>query len=134
MELRRVPRTLLWSLAAVLVLSGCMVGPDYRKPETATPANLKNVPRAQGQAAIDSRWWLVYADPTLNMLEDQAAQASPQLDAAVARVLQARAIARVTDADLYPDVGLIKALGGGWTPNAKITEHAHHRELDRPRA
>lgn len=62
------------------------------------------MPQASGQAAIDSRWWLVYADPTLNMLEDQAAKASPQLAAAVARVLQARAIARITDADLYPDV------------------------------
>jgi multidrug efflux system outer membrane protein len=94
------------ALLSLLALGACMVGPDYRKPETATPANWKNVPEASGQAAIDPRWWVVYADPTLNMLEEQAAEASPQLAAAVARVLQARAIARITDADLYPNVTL----------------------------
>jgi multidrug efflux system outer membrane protein len=97
------------SLVATLVAllaAGCMVGPDYRKPETATPANWKNIPETSGQVAIDPRWWVVYADPTLNELESQATAASPQLAAAIARVLQARAIARITDADLYPQVTL----------------------------
>jgi hypothetical protein len=42
--------------------------------------------------------------------------------------------AQTPRATLATSVGLIKALGGGWTPNAKVAEHAHHRELDRPRA
>jgi multidrug efflux system outer membrane protein len=99
-------RTLLGGpLAAVLVLSGCMVGPDYRKPDTVTPAGWKTTPDA-GQVAIGQHWWEVYNDVTLNSLEDQADQASPQLAAAIARVTQARAIARITEADFYPNVTL----------------------------
>jgi multidrug efflux system outer membrane protein len=103
---RLAHRTLSGStLAVLLVLSGCMVGPDYRKPDTATPAGWKTTPEA-GQTAIAQRWWEVYNDLILNSLEDQADQASPQLAAAIARVTQARAIARITEADFYPNVTL----------------------------
>jgi outer membrane protein, multidrug efflux system len=99
-------RTLLaGTLAAVLVLPGCMVGPDYHKPDTVTPTGWKTAPDA-GQVAIGQRWWEVYNDLTLNSLEDQADAASPQLSAAIARVMQARAIARITDADFYPQLTL----------------------------
>ena len=82
-----------------------MVGPDYHKPDTVTPAGWKTAPDA-GQVAIGQRWWEVYNDLTLNSLQDQADAASPQLSAAIARVMQARAIAQITDADFYPQVTL----------------------------
>ena len=94
------------TLVLLLTLSACVVGPDYRKPETASPAGWKTAPDGGAQGATGQRWWEVYNDPILNSMEDQAELASPQIAAAVARVIQARAIARITDADLYPDVSV----------------------------
>jgi outer membrane protein, multidrug efflux system len=92
--------------AYALLLSGCMVGPDYRRPETAAPAAWKNPPADIVASGIGGKWWELYNDTTLNGLEEQADQASPQLMAAVARVTQARAIARITEADFYPSASL----------------------------
>ena len=115
-----LPRTPLRSaLLALLLLSGCTVGPDYRKPDTAA-AGWKNTPEL-GEGTIGARWWEIYNDPTLNSLEDQGAQASPQLTAAIARVTQARAIARITEADFYPQVTL--------DPSASRTRQSGNRPL-----
>jgi multidrug efflux system outer membrane protein len=92
-------------LLALLLLSGCMVGPDYKRPDTATTQGWKN-PTEAGAANVSERWWEIYNDPTLNSLEEQGALGSPQLTAAIARVTQARAIARITEADFYPQVTL----------------------------
>jgi multidrug efflux system outer membrane protein len=97
-----------------------MVGPDYRRPDTATPAGWKNTPEA-GQAVVGQRWWEVYNDLILNGLEYQADQASPQLAAAVARVTQARAIAHITEADFYPNVTL--------DPTANRTRYSGSRPI-----
>jgi outer membrane protein, multidrug efflux system len=94
------------AFAALMTLSACMIGPEYRKPETAAPAEWKTTPEAGAQAAVAQRWWEVYNDPILNSLEERAEPASPQIAAAIARVTQARAIARITDADLYPNVSV----------------------------
>jgi len=94
------------ALVTLMALSACMVGPEYRKPDTASPAGWKTTPEAGAQGAVGERWWEVYNDPILSSLEDQAEFASPQIAAAIARVTQARAIARITDADLYPSVSV----------------------------
>jgi multidrug efflux system outer membrane protein len=47
-------------------------------------------------------WWRVFQDPVLDRLEEQAAAANPTLDAALARVAQAGAVARVSRADFLP--------------------------------
>ena len=107
------------TLLALLLLSGCMVGPDYRKPDTAA-AGWKNTPEL-GEGTIGARWWEIYNDPILNSLEDQGAQASPQLTAAIARVTQARAIARITQADFYPQVTL--------DPSASRTRESGNRPI-----
>jgi NodT family efflux transporter outer membrane factor (OMF) lipoprotein len=47
-------------------------------------------------------WWKIFGDPELDGLEAQAMGASPTLQAAVARLDQARALARLSVAGLYP--------------------------------
>jgi outer membrane protein, multidrug efflux system len=49
-------------------------------------------------------WWEVFGDTNLNELEAQALHANQSLKAAVARVDQARATARVARADLLPSL------------------------------
>ena len=50
------------------------------------------------------RWWSLYADPVLDRLIDEALEHNADAKIAAARVLQARALAKATDADLYPTV------------------------------
>jgi multidrug efflux system outer membrane protein len=96
----------LLSAAAMLTLAGCTVGPDYVPPDTAamTPAAW----RWQSGEPKDDRprgsWWDVFRDPELNRLEELALASSPSLTAAVAKVEQARAGARVRMAEWAPDI------------------------------
>jgi multidrug efflux system outer membrane protein len=58
-------------------------------------------PTAAGNGAP---WWVMFADPVLNRLEDQAVQSNQDLQGAIARVDEARAAAAAAAADLYPKV------------------------------
>ena len=104
-------------LLAVLLIPfapGCArwpaVGPDYQKPVTAIPSDYKSAENGDwkiGQALDNlpkGNWWELFGDPQLNALESQALQANQQLSAAVARVDQARATARVARSEFLPAV------------------------------
>jgi multidrug efflux system outer membrane protein len=94
-------------LVCGLVLAGCAVGPDYHRPPTATvPATWKaQSPWKEGRprdAEIKENFWDVFDDPVLSALELEATANSPDLRAAFEQVEQARAIARISRADLFP--------------------------------
>lgn len=95
-------------LTAIAALSSCAVGPDYQKPDTAdiTPAQWKWQPAAPRDDTPRGEWWKVFRDSELNRLEALALSSSPSLTAAVARVDQARAAARISAAELAPDIRL----------------------------
>jgi multidrug efflux pump len=84
------------------------VGPDYKRPTNDVPATYKAVELGawkEGQPLDDvpkGNWWEIFGDAELNQLESQAAQSNQQLKAAVARVDQSRAIARVARSELLP--------------------------------
>ena len=88
-------RVLGWIVPVVVLAPGCRtVGPEYARPEMATPAAFKHVPAAGAAAATPvpaGAWWRVFADPVLDRLVDEAVTGSPSLAAAVARVDEARA-------------------------------------------
>ncbi len=92
-----------------LLLTGCAVGPNYQRPESAiAPAQYKAEELGswkQGQPLDNvpkGAWWEIYADDTLNQLQSRAAEANQELKAAAARVEQARATARVARSELMP--------------------------------
>jgi multidrug efflux system outer membrane protein len=97
-------------LCALLLVSGCTVGPDYERPAApATPAWKEAGPwkeAAPKDAIGKGAWWELFGDPVLNDLQAKAEAANPDLKAAVARVGQARAIARLTESDFYPTISL----------------------------
>ena len=88
------------------------VGPDYQSPTNALPAGYKAAELGQWKEGrpLDNvpkgNWWEVYGDPGLNALEQQALHANQQLQAAVARVEQSRASARVARGALLPGLSL----------------------------
>ena len=93
---------LVLAVPVVLSLNGCAVGPDYQRPPVEVPKNWKEaVPR---DAESRARWWEIFGNPELNALEAQALVANQTLKGAVARVEEARQIARISAADFYPTI------------------------------
>jgi outer membrane protein, multidrug efflux system len=93
-------------LAMLFAGAGCSVGPDYVRPEVATPAAYDGA-MAWGKAVPADNlpkgpWWQLFGDETLNGLEEEAAAHNPEISAALARVEEARATARISKSDFYP--------------------------------
>jgi multidrug efflux system outer membrane protein len=99
---------------ASLTSAGCAgpltVGPDYQRPTTAAPATYKAEALGswkEGQPldhVPKGAWWEIFEDAALNDLERRAVAANQELRAAVARVDQARATARVARSELLPSL------------------------------
>jgi hydrophobe/amphiphile efflux-1 (HAE1) family protein/NodT family efflux transporter outer membrane factor (OMF) lipoprotein len=86
------------------------IGPDYKRPTNAVPSSYKAVDLGtwkEGKPLDDvpkGTWWELFGDSTLNELERQAVGANQELKAAVARVDQARATARVARSEFFPNL------------------------------
>ena len=105
-------------LTSVLLLAGCSVGPDYVPPTVPQPQSgtykeaLGDWKKAEPQEAVSrGNWYSVFHDAKLNELEDQAFHSNQTLREAVARVTEARAVARESEADFYPTIDF-DATGG----------------------
>ncbi len=116
-----VHRLTILSLLPFLI-TACTLGPDYRRPESpAIPAFREDTPWKQAAPADDlprDAWWQIYGDPTLNDLQERVRTGNQSLKAAMARVDQARAAARISEADRLPRVDLNPAVSRGRTPDA----------------
>jgi outer membrane protein, multidrug efflux system len=103
------------ALAAVSLCMGCTVGPDYVKPEVATPAAWHPEPpwtAANPQdGLLKGQWWKMFGDPTLDQLEQQSADANPTLKSAFEHYAQSVAQLGEVSAAQWPDVSL-GAAGG----------------------
>lgn len=104
-------RTAIALALACALAAGCMtVGPDYRKPQTPLPAGFKESGPWKEAAPSDllarGDWWRLFEDPMLDQLEVDAHRDSPRLQAAVARVEQARAVAGIAESYIYPYVAV----------------------------
>lgn len=105
-----------WIVALVLglLLTGCTLGPDYRRPAVSTPEAWRDGPPAPDAASLaDLAWWDLFQDEELRRLVHAALEANRDLRIAVTRVDQARAVLGVTRAAQLPDV----TAGGSVTTN-----------------
>jgi multidrug efflux system outer membrane protein len=88
------------------------VGPDYQRPPAPAPANYLDTEWGSWKEAVPADaiargdWWAIYHDPVLDALERGAAANNQDVKAAVARVTQARALARIAKADFFPTLTL----------------------------
>jgi multidrug efflux system outer membrane protein len=95
-------RRLLLSLLAAPVLAGCVsLAPDYERPLQELPSAWKKAP-VGGVTAPAERWWTLYAEPALDRLVEEALSHNQDLRLAVARVDEARALARIAAAQRLP--------------------------------
>lgn len=107
-------RTALLPLVAALALAGCASVPSG-VPEIQTTAQFKEqgaAPPAGWTRAVPSEaqtrgaWWLAFNDPVLNALVEKADVNNNNIQAAAARLAEARALARSANADRMPQIGL----------------------------
>ncbi|MGF6509442.1 efflux transporter outer membrane subunit [Paraburkholderia sp. 32] len=100
-------RAIVAALLTCVALTACTVGPNFERPQTATPQVFERTQTAQSPSrAVESQfgpdWWTLFNDPVLNQLEKQLADANLDVAAASARLLQSRAERRVAGAAEYP--------------------------------
>jgi len=98
---RRAPAAVL-----ALALAGCAVGPNYRRPETASPEAYRGQEGpTQAASLADLPWWEVFHDPVLQDLIHEALQNDYDLQTAAQRVELARNLVGVERSPLFPQVG-----------------------------
>ncbi len=98
--------------SVALLVPGCAVGPNYKRPVIDAPANFRNAQPSTNTLA-DVQWWELYKDETLNSLIRTALTNNYDLRIASTRVEQARAIAGQAKAQFVPRVGYEGATSRG---------------------
>lgn len=96
-------------LLAGLSLAGCMVGPNYRSPLPDAPAQspfYSSRSPAFTQDQPPGRWWVLFADPVLDRLVEEALRNNTDLRVAAANLRRARAVLRETRSGLFPSATL----------------------------
>ncbi len=93
-------------ILAALLLSACTVGPDYHRPELATPAVFMGTQAVAQRAAVSKAelitWWEGFHDPLLTKLVSRALDENLDIAQATARVAQSRASLQSATAALLP--------------------------------
>lgn len=106
--------------AAILVLAGCSLGPDYERPFAPSDrsAYYENTdPIIIAQEFAMAKWWERINDPILNGYVDQLLRDNFTLQAAGERVLQSRENVSIARGDLFPVIGGSGSAGRSATPS-----------------
>jgi NodT family efflux transporter outer membrane factor (OMF) lipoprotein len=106
------------SAAAVLLLSGCMVGPNYKTPSAimapafkeTTPSSFAEndgwKPGQPSDARLKGDWWTLFNDAQLNQLELQVDSANQTLKSAEANFRASRAQVGYARSNEAPTIGV----------------------------
>jgi len=84
--------------------SPAVLPPAWRTPPASTDAAAPWQPARPGDALDKGAWWTLFGDARLNALQTQALQANPSVQAAAARLNQARALVDGVEASALPRV------------------------------
>jgi NodT family efflux transporter outer membrane factor (OMF) lipoprotein len=94
------------TLAVILVLSGCVVGPTYQAPNMSVPEHWSTSPGESRSAAALKSFWGGFGDQTLNQLIQQAIDNNYDLKIAGERIRTAHDLVQVAASGDLPQVGV----------------------------
>jgi multidrug efflux system outer membrane protein len=96
----------IFAIPLVLVLTGCLVGSNYKRPEVNVPEQFRSAPAGAAEALslADRPWWEIFGDDELKSLIEEALRNNYDLRVATWRVEEFRARAGVVRSQLYPQV------------------------------
>ena len=93
-------------------LCGCTMGPDYKRPDTVSDAQIKAALNIANEAVtVDRQWHKSFGDTRLNDLIDLALLNNPDANAAIEKLKQARLALEIQGVQYYPTLDL----SGGYT-------------------
>ncbi|WP_114240097.1 efflux transporter outer membrane subunit [Dyella sp. C9] len=99
------------AVSMTLLLGGCMVGPDYHRPQVNVAPQYKELPgwtaaAPEAAEAAKGDWWTSFNDPLLNELEPQVAVSNQTVAQSYANYQAALAEVQVARASLFPTLGV----------------------------
>ena len=96
----------LTSFVAVLMLAGCAVGPNYKRPTVNVPTGFRGATNnVSTNSFADLPWWGVFKDPALQDLIRVALTNNYDLRITLARMDQAHALQAQARSQFLPQVG-----------------------------
>lgn len=110
---------ILPALALAGMLTGCAVGPNYKRPAVDVPVTYRQpgVDTSNQAASLgDEKWWEVFQDQQLQNLIRAALKNNYDVRIAATRVLQAQAQLGITRADQFPSASAGGNITGERTP------------------
>ena len=89
-----------------IIVGGCSVGPDYKKPSNAFPNTFKEI-KGWKQAnprdiELSDKWWEIFKDPRLNALEQQINIGNQSIAQAEAQFRQSQSMVQTATAAYFP--------------------------------
>ncbi|MGO9227840.1 MAG: efflux transporter outer membrane subunit [Bryobacteraceae bacterium] len=96
-------RRLSLAVPLALLLAGCAVGPNYKRPSVAVPDQYRGA-TADAASIADKKWSDLFDDAALRQLVETALQHNFDLGIASERVLEARAQFHITRANQFPNL------------------------------
>jgi outer membrane protein, multidrug efflux system len=121
-----------------LMLVGCAIGPNYKRPQVPVPPQWTVAP-ARGtstKSPVADEWWSSFQDPELESLVERAVGRNLDLKLALERVQEARAARGVARSGYFPSIdsnvsatrlrggisqGVIRAVPSSSDPNARAS-------------
>ncbi len=105
MKMMKARKTIVLLIA--LIIAGCAVGPDFKKPETETPVNYQysqtlQIDSLYADSLINLQWWTLFEDPLLDTLVQIALRENKNILITASRMEQARATLGFVKADALP--------------------------------
>ena len=132
-------KSLFILIAVALLMGGCMLGNDYKRPNVDTPQNWR-FEEKDAKALANTAWWGQFQDPALNELIQTALKENKDIRIATARVEEYMGKLGVTRSDLFPQVGLGPVNAGrqrltevgptGWSSGLSPTSYTYQASLN----
>ncbi len=111
---------LFLSVLALVVLSACKLGPNYKRPAVTLPAEHRGLApelaAQDGTSFAEMKWETVFQDEVLQSLIREALTNNYDVKIAATRVLEAEAIAGITRAAQFPSVSASFGVSNQRTP------------------
>jgi multidrug efflux system outer membrane protein len=109
---------LLWVIAGALIVAGCAVGPNYRRPAIDTPQTYRGATQTPATSSLgDENWWDVFQDAQLQSLIRTALKQNYDVRIAAARIAQAQAQLEIARSNYFP--GAEAGVSGNASRNAQ---------------
>ncbi len=94
------------SIFSLMLLSSCMVGPDYQQPQDISDTDISQALDIKSDNVKIERNLLDFKDKTLDILIDMAIKNNPTYDSAMISSRQARANVKIAESKLMPTIDL----------------------------